>query len=273
MRQDIRIISPLFVLLLSGCTHLLAKSPEPAVEPLVRVVDLDVGQTRQVILHDGRKVKVTLLDLKEKRDSVRNAVRQARVEVKVDDKVVSLVSSTYHLPQTVGNVQIDCPVTRGYLARSSKSNAWGLLRDARQCVGASQGRPASTVACRFSVDSDGYVCVSGRAEVVRRRHADGQCALLCRRRGAAGQQEHLLSLRAGLRRRRRNGTGACRDGLRRYSFPKTKLGHPRHFSAFKDMRRRQVGPLKNKQQLIKALQKAAGEELAEKAKKGIRKVV
>jgi hypothetical protein len=33
-----------------------------------------------------------------------------------------------------------------------------------------------------------------------------------------------------------------------------------------------IGPLKNKQQLIKALQKAAGEELAEKAKQEVKRI-
>jgi len=101
------------------------------IEPLVRVVDLDVGETRQVILHDGNEATVTLLELAEKRDSVRNAVRKAQVKVKVNGRTTSLISSTYHLPIAVGGVQIDCPVTKGYVQDSSKANAWGLVKDAR----------------------------------------------------------------------------------------------------------------------------------------------
>jgi murein DD-endopeptidase MepM/ murein hydrolase activator NlpD len=101
------------------------------IEPLVRTVDLDVGQTSQVTLHDGTKATVTLLELTEKRDSVRNAVRRAEVKVKVNGQTVSLVSSTYHLPTDAGGVQIDCPVTKGYVQNSSKANAWGLVKDAR----------------------------------------------------------------------------------------------------------------------------------------------
>jgi len=106
----------------------------PAAEkiiPLVRTVDMDVGQTQKVTLHDGTEVTVTLLELNEKRDSVRNAVRMAQVKVKVNGKTVTLISSTYHLPTTIGGVQIDCPVTKGYVQNSSKANAWGLLTDAR----------------------------------------------------------------------------------------------------------------------------------------------
>jgi murein DD-endopeptidase MepM/ murein hydrolase activator NlpD len=101
------------------------------IEPLVRVIDLDVGQTRQVTLHDGAKATVTLLELTEKRDSVRNAVRKAQVKVQVNGQTTSLVSSTYHLPTAIGGVQIDCPVTKGYLQNSSQANAWGLIKDAR----------------------------------------------------------------------------------------------------------------------------------------------
>jgi murein DD-endopeptidase MepM/ murein hydrolase activator NlpD len=101
------------------------------IEPLVRVIDLDVGQTRQVALHDGAEATVTLVELTEKRDSVRNAVRKAQVKVEVNGETTSLVSSTYHLPTAVGGVQIDCPVTKGYIQNSSKANAWGLVKDAR----------------------------------------------------------------------------------------------------------------------------------------------
>ena len=59
------------------------------IEPLVRAGDLDVGETRQVKLHDGSMATVTLLELTEKRDSVRNAVRKAQVKVKVNGQRIS----------------------------------------------------------------------------------------------------------------------------------------------------------------------------------------
>ena len=101
------------------------------IQPLVRVVDLNVGETQQVTLHNGEKATVQLLELTEKRDSVRKAVRKARVKVKVNGQITSLVSSTYHLPKSTGGVQIDCAVTKGYVQNSSKANAWGLVKDAR----------------------------------------------------------------------------------------------------------------------------------------------
>ncbi|UCD00087.1 MAG: peptidoglycan DD-metalloendopeptidase family protein [Phycisphaerales bacterium] len=106
-------------------------SAAPAQTSLVTVTDLDVGESQTLGLHDGSRAKVTLLDLKETRDDIRNAVRQAVVTVEVNGKSISLVSSAYHLPIAVAGVQIDCPVTKGYLQNSSKENAWGLDKDAR----------------------------------------------------------------------------------------------------------------------------------------------
>ncbi len=131
MRRNCLLATLTPVLLLFSCSFLQAELPKPTIEPLVRAVDLNVGQTVEAILHDGSKASVTLLALDEKRDSVRNAVRKSQVKVKVNGKIVNLVSSTYHLPVTVGDVQIDCPITKGYLQNSSKSNAWGLVKDAR----------------------------------------------------------------------------------------------------------------------------------------------
>ncbi|HUT14124.1 MAG TPA: PKD domain-containing protein, partial [Thermoguttaceae bacterium] len=99
--------------------------------PLVTVADLDVGESQTLKLHDGSLATVKLLDLKETRDDIRNAVRRAEVTVEVNGKSISLVSSTYRLPVAVAGVQIDCPITKGYLQNSSKENAWGLTKDAR----------------------------------------------------------------------------------------------------------------------------------------------
>jgi hypothetical protein len=90
-----------------------------------------VGESQTVQLHDGSEGTIKLLDLKETRDNICNAVRRAVVKVEVNGQTVSLVSSTYHLPITVAGVQLDCPVTKGYLQKSSKENPWGLTKDAR----------------------------------------------------------------------------------------------------------------------------------------------
>jgi murein DD-endopeptidase MepM/ murein hydrolase activator NlpD len=121
----------LFASLLLGSQAGPVALAEPKLIPLVRTVDLDIGESETVLLHDGSPATVKLIGLEEVRDDVCNAVRRATVNVEVNGQAVSLVSSTYHLPVTAAGVQIDCPVTRGYAENSSKPNPWGLLKDAR----------------------------------------------------------------------------------------------------------------------------------------------
>jgi hypothetical protein len=106
-----------------------AEAPAPT-DPLLRVVDLNVGESRDVRLSNGRTVAIKLLDLNEVTDAVNGAVREARVTVEVDGRRVALVSATYNLPVTSGDVQLDCPITKGYLERAD-SNPWALDKDAR----------------------------------------------------------------------------------------------------------------------------------------------
>jgi murein DD-endopeptidase MepM/ murein hydrolase activator NlpD len=44
---------------------------------------------------------------------------------------VTLTSATYHLPVTIAGVQIDCPVTKGYVQPGARGNRWALEKDAR----------------------------------------------------------------------------------------------------------------------------------------------
>jgi len=107
-----------------------AEPPEPTIEPLLQTVDLALGEAAEVTLCNGEKVAVKLLELKESRDSVRNAVRIARVLVEIDGQKVRLASANYELPVTVGKVRVDCPITKGTTANSNR-DAWGLEKDAR----------------------------------------------------------------------------------------------------------------------------------------------
>jgi murein DD-endopeptidase MepM/ murein hydrolase activator NlpD len=108
----------------------VAKEATAAIEPLMRVVDLQVGQQQQVKLPGGRTCTVKLLGVEETRDDLRNALRQARATVEVNGRKVTLVAANYQLPVAVGGVQIDCAVTKG-CCRGSKGNPWALDADAR----------------------------------------------------------------------------------------------------------------------------------------------
>ena len=101
-------------------------------QPPFRTVDLNIGEAQEVKFSDGTTAKVKLLGLMETRDSVRDAVRRAEVKVEINGNVTNLVSATYHLPATVGGVQVDCPITKGYYTNRDRwEDSWGLDKDAR----------------------------------------------------------------------------------------------------------------------------------------------
>src|SRR6185312_10867045 len=101
----------------------------PTRTPIVRAVDLDVNETQEVELANGTKARVKLLRLDETRDLLRDAVREARVQIELNGQSLVLTSATYHLPVAFAGIQIDCPITKGHVANSSEGNAWGLLKD------------------------------------------------------------------------------------------------------------------------------------------------
>lgn len=114
---------------------LRAEMPTPTIVPPFRTIDLRIGESQEVTLEDGRKVVVKLLDVQERRDTLRGAVRRAEVKVQVAGQEATLVSANYRLPVTLGDVQIDCPVTRGYARNNTETTGgldpWGLEKDAR----------------------------------------------------------------------------------------------------------------------------------------------
>ena len=103
----------------------------PTRTPIVRAVDLDVNETQEIKLADGTRATVKLLRLEETRDALRDAVREARVQISLNGQSLVLTSATYHLPVAFAGVQVDCPITKGHVANSSEGNAWGLVKDAR----------------------------------------------------------------------------------------------------------------------------------------------
>lgn len=119
----------LVVLLLAGACW-ADGPPEPTRTPIVRVVDLDVGETQQVTLDDGQSASVKLIKVEELRDPIRGAVRQANVTIEVNGKEATIVSGTYRLPIEVGGAQVDCPITGGYRSDTTVDH-WGLEKAAR----------------------------------------------------------------------------------------------------------------------------------------------
>ena len=125
--------APFIVLVLAALVVRAAEPPveRPRIDPLLRAVDLNVGQSADVKLSDGKTARVKLLALKEHRCEMRSAVRRAMVTVEVNGKRAELVCAMYNLPKTVGGVQIDCAVTRGYVTSPNPANVWALEKDVR----------------------------------------------------------------------------------------------------------------------------------------------
>ena len=107
-----------------------AGQPQPTSQPLVRAVDLAVGESQSVALADGKTATVKLIGVDEVRDPIRSAIREAKVKVEVNGTPVTLTSGNYQLPVSAGGVQVDCPITGGYRTNSNH-DPWGLVKDAR----------------------------------------------------------------------------------------------------------------------------------------------
>lgn len=107
----------------------LMVSGAPQESVLHQTFDLLIGDSVEAEVH-GKKVQLKFLDLQETVDEVNGSVRRAQVKVEVNGEVATLTSATYHLPTPVAGVQIDCPITKGYLNKARK-NVWGLRKDAR----------------------------------------------------------------------------------------------------------------------------------------------
>lgn len=117
------------VFIFSFVTFAAAQENKP-LEPLLRTVDINIGDKKKVELHDGSIAEVQLLAVQSITDPVVDAVREVKITLRIDGEKKIIKSGNYHLPVTVGNVQIDCPVTREYLERSN-ADRWALEKDAR----------------------------------------------------------------------------------------------------------------------------------------------
>ncbi|HDP34630.1 MAG TPA: hypothetical protein ENN29_05915 [Candidatus Hydrogenedentes bacterium] len=104
--------------------------PAPTLPPRMTTIDLDVNETVEVPLIDGATATVTLLGVEERRDPIREVVRHAEAQVRVNGEVATLASGLYNLPVPVGGVRVDCPVTQGYNLNSG-DDRWSLEKDVR----------------------------------------------------------------------------------------------------------------------------------------------
>jgi murein DD-endopeptidase MepM/ murein hydrolase activator NlpD len=94
------------------------------------VVNLTIGEMQDVSLNNGDNVTVKLIDVVEIHDELRDAVREAQVRVAINGEEATIISGNYCLPVQVGDVKIDCPVTKGYV-KNCRIDDYGFDKDAR----------------------------------------------------------------------------------------------------------------------------------------------
>jgi murein DD-endopeptidase MepM/ murein hydrolase activator NlpD len=91
---------------------------KPGLKPVRVVAELKIGESQDVRLSNGDIVKLSLIDIIEVRDSLRNAIRAAYIKVSVDGEDITLSSGNYNLPVVAGKVQIDCPAIKNYFSNT-----------------------------------------------------------------------------------------------------------------------------------------------------------
>ena len=97
-----------------------------SVEAKPVVKDMKIGDAFIYRLRNGEEKCITLLSVRETRDSFRLAVRSAEVDVDVDGVKATIPVALYNLPRVVHGVKLDAAVTKGYLSNSNEPEIWDL---------------------------------------------------------------------------------------------------------------------------------------------------
>lgn len=117
--------------LLLSCLLSIQEVRSQNLQRLNTVVELDQGESAEVILANGERIYVKLKEVRTERDSVRGAVRHAWVTVDVDGQEFTVGSGNYHLPVVAGKAKLDCPVVKEFTASSYYRHDGTLPKDAR----------------------------------------------------------------------------------------------------------------------------------------------
>ncbi|MCE5231304.1 peptidoglycan DD-metalloendopeptidase family protein [bacterium] len=119
----------LAIAVVCGCAGIIRRDSHRDFTPIVRFVDLNIGESQVVTLSNGKTVRVKLLDVKTRRDTDNHVWRSTAV-VDIDGEKADVIMTTFNLPKTVGNCQIDCIATKNYVDTSFE-NYWEIHKDAR----------------------------------------------------------------------------------------------------------------------------------------------
>jgi murein DD-endopeptidase MepM/ murein hydrolase activator NlpD len=76
------------------------------------VFDLKVSESVTLDPGDGRERMITLREVREPKDAVRDRIREPSVVLDIDGEEVEVKAALYNLPQSVAGMRVDCAVTR-----------------------------------------------------------------------------------------------------------------------------------------------------------------
>ncbi len=85
-----------------------------------KIICLDVNEECTFELKNGTGKKIKLLSVGEHRDSVINKMRWAKVDIKIDDKIVDLICAPYVMPTEVDGLRIQADTTAGWVKMPKK---------------------------------------------------------------------------------------------------------------------------------------------------------
>ncbi len=92
---------------------------------------MDIGEMQRVELLNGESVEIKVLNMRHFTDNVAHAVRSVDVTVDIDGRTCVIHSGNYNLPVTIGDIRVDCPITKGYYENVRGRGPWGLVKDVR----------------------------------------------------------------------------------------------------------------------------------------------
>ncbi len=137
MKKLLRPVLPLFSCLIISSAVAVAGAAEgkrdaELVErdPLFATADLTLNRSQTVEMPNGESATVRLLSVSELKGEVWGEISRPEITIEVNGEKKTIVAGLYRLPQEVGGVQIDCPIT-GKLKENSHIDHWGLDADAR----------------------------------------------------------------------------------------------------------------------------------------------
>lgn len=99
-------------------------------DPLVRVADMDVNETIEVQLSNGKSIRVKVVEVIETRDPIFQTLTGAIVKIEVNGQPQDIQCANYHLPVTAAGVQVDCPAISGYMVDAG-TDWWKLKKSVR----------------------------------------------------------------------------------------------------------------------------------------------